>query len=59
MHLSIDHLIIRSAIPEETLAELAERAGTPVLTEVEHVRGMASGIVRAGAVDIEVLALCR
>jgi hypothetical protein len=55
--LTLDHLIIRSATPEETLAQLAGRAGAPVLTEVEEVRGMASGIVRAGAVDIEVLRL--
>jgi hypothetical protein len=57
MQLSLDHLIIRSATPEATLALLSERAGAPVLTEVEHVRGMASGIVRAGAIDIEVLGL--
>jgi hypothetical protein len=36
---------------------MADRAGTPVLAKVEHVRGMASGIVRAGRLDIEVLSL--
>jgi hypothetical protein len=55
MQLSIDHLIIRSATPEKTLAELAARAGAPVLAPVEEVGGLASGIVRAGPVDIEVV----
>jgi hypothetical protein len=55
MQLSLDHLIIRSATPEATLAELAAQAGTPVLAGVEEVHGIASGIVRAGAIDIEVL----
>jgi len=57
MLLSLDHVIIRSATPAETLAQLAERAGAPILAHVEDVRGMASGIVRAGTVDIEVLRL--
>lgn len=57
MQLSLDHLIIRSAAPEATLALLAEHAGTPVLADVEEVRGLASGIVRAGQLDIEVLSL--
>ena len=57
MQLSLDHLIIRSATPERTLAGLAARAGTPVLAHVEHLRGLASGILRAGAIDIEVLGL--
>ena len=30
MHLSIDHLIIRSGTPGATLEELADRAGLPV-----------------------------
>ena len=46
MQLTLDHLIIRSATPEATPAELAARAGTPVLAGVEDVRGIASGIVR-------------
>lgn len=55
MQFSLDHLIIRSATPEATLAALAARAGTPILAPVERVRGTASGIVRAGPIDIEVL----
>ncbi|HWT22855.1 MAG TPA: hypothetical protein VN213_05055, partial [Solirubrobacteraceae bacterium] len=55
MLLSLDHVIVRSAAPEETLAELTARARTPVLAEVTRVHGMASGIVRAGGIDIEVL----
>ena len=55
MKLSLDHVILRVADPEAALAELAERAGAPVLAPVEEVSGMASGIVRAGPVDIEVL----
>jgi hypothetical protein len=55
VQLTLDHLIIRSAEPRETLSELTARAGTPVLAEVEEVGGLASGIVRAGAVDLEVL----
>ncbi len=55
MRLALDHLIVRAADPEATLAELAEKAGAPVLEPVQEVSGMASGIVRAGAIDIEVL----
>jgi hypothetical protein len=55
MRLSLDHLIIRTATPEETLGALAAQAGAPVLAGVEEVRGLASGIVRAGSIDIEVL----
>jgi hypothetical protein len=55
MHLSLDHLILRSATPEHTLAQLAERAGAPIAVAVDPVGGMASGIVRAGPIDIEVL----
>lgn len=57
MQLSLDHLIIRSVTPEATLALLSARAGTPRLTGVEHVRGISSGIVRAGTLDIEVLSI--
>jgi hypothetical protein len=55
MRLALDHLIVRAADPAATLAELSERAGAPVLAGVEEVAGMASGIVRAGSIDIEVL----
>jgi hypothetical protein len=55
--LRLDHLIIRSATPEQTLAQLVEQGGMPVLVGVEPVGGLASGLVRAGAVDIEVLRL--
>ena len=37
--LTLDHLILRSADPQATLAELAERLGAPVLAEVEEVAG--------------------
>jgi hypothetical protein len=55
MKLALDHIIIRSATPEETLGALAAQAGAPVLAPVEEVRGLASGILRAGPIDIEVL----
>jgi hypothetical protein len=55
MRLAVDHLIIRAADPAATLAELSSRAGAPVLAQVEDVAGMASGIARAGSIDIEVL----
>ena len=55
MRLVLDHLILRAADPAATLAELSQRTGAPVLAEVEEVAGMASGIVRAGSLDIEVL----
>ena len=55
MQLSLDHLIIRSPAPAETLAQLAAQAGTPILADVERVGGMATGIVRAGSLDIEVV----
>ena len=57
MHLSIDHLIIRSGTPEATLEELADRAGLPVLAGIESVAGIRSGIVRAGPLDIEVVGI--
>jgi hypothetical protein len=53
--LTLDHLIIRTADPRATLAELAERLGAPVLADVEEVAGLASGILRAGEIDLEVL----
>ena len=55
MQVSLDHLIIRSPTPTETLTELAAQAGTPILADVECVSGVATGIVRAGSVDIEVV----
>ncbi|WP_028067740.1 VOC family protein [Solirubrobacter soli] len=55
MQLTLDHLILRAADPQATLAELADRLGAPVLAEVEEVAGLASGILRAGALDLEVL----
>ena len=55
MRLTLDHLIIRSAEPQTTLSELSAKAGAPILAEVEEVAGLASGIARAGALDIEVL----
>ena len=55
MRLRLDHLIIRTAEPQKTLAELARRAGAPVLSEVEElVGGIESGSVRAGPLDLEV-----
>jgi hypothetical protein len=53
--LTLDHLIFRTADPRATLAELADRLGAPVLAPVAEVGGLASGIVRAGALDLEVL----
>ncbi len=55
MQLTLDHVILRAADPAATLAELAARAGAPVLAQVTEVGGLASGIVRAGAIDIAVL----
>ena len=57
MLLRLDHLILRTADPRATLAELAQRLGAPVLEPVQQVSGLASGIVRVGALDLEVLAL--
>jgi hypothetical protein len=53
--LTLDHLILRAADPEATLAELADRLGAPVLAPVAEVAGLASGVLRAGALDLEVL----
>lgn len=55
--LTLDHIIIRAADPAATLAVLSERGGFPVLAEPTKVGGLTSAIVRAGAVDIEVLAI--
>ncbi len=55
MLLTLDHLILRVADPRAALSELAERLGAPVLAPVEEVAGIASGILRAGALDLEVL----
>ena len=55
VQLTLDHVILRAADPAATLAELADRAGAPILAQVHEVGGLASGIVRAGAIDIEVL----
>jgi hypothetical protein len=55
--LTLDHIIIRSADPAATLAVLSERGGLPVLAEATQVGGLTSAIARAGAVDIEVLAM--
>ena len=55
--LSLDHIIIRAEDPAATLAVLSERAGLPVLAEATQIGGLTSAIARAGAVDIEVLAI--
>ena len=53
--LTLDHVILRAADPAAALAELADRAGLPVLAAVQDVGGLHSGIARAGAIDVEVL----
>jgi hypothetical protein len=55
--LSLDHLIIRVADPATVLADLARCARLPVLAEATEVGGLTSAIARAGAIDIEVLAI--
>ena len=55
MLLTLDHLILRAADPRATLAELADRLGAPILAPVAEVAGLASGILRAGTLDLEVL----
>jgi len=55
VQLTLDHVILRAGDPAAALRELAERLGAPVLAEVEEVGSVASGIVRAGAIDIELL----
>jgi len=55
--LRLDHLILRTADVDGALARLRD-AGLPVLAEAEDVAaGMRSAIVRAGPVDIELLAI--
>jgi hypothetical protein len=53
--LTLDHVIVRTADPAAVLAELADRAGLPVLAAAQEVGGLHSGIARAGAIDVEVL----
>ncbi len=55
MLLTLDHVIMRVADPAAALAELSDRLGAPVLAPVQEVGGLASGIVRAGELDLEVL----
>ena len=55
MTLTLDHVIIRAADPAAALAELADRGGLPVLSAVQEVSGLHSGIARAGAIDVEVV----
>jgi hypothetical protein len=54
--LRLDHVMLRSPDPERELAALLD-AGFPLLEEVTAVGGLRSGIVRAGAIDLEVLAV--
>jgi hypothetical protein len=55
VRLTLDHVILRAADPAATLAELAEKAGAPVLVPVHDGAMFASGTVRAGGIDIEVM----
>jgi hypothetical protein len=55
VRLTLDHVILRAADPAAALRELSERAGAPVLVEPHDAGAFVSGIVRAGALDIEVL----
>jgi len=55
--LRLDHIIIRSATPEKTLAELSERGGMPIHVPVQPTSGLLSGIARGGDIDVEVVAL--
>jgi hypothetical protein len=52
--LTLDHIILRTADPRATLEELSARLGAPVLAAVEEVSGLASGVLRAGEIYIEV-----
>lgn len=54
---TLDHVILRSPDPQETLDELSVRLGAPVLVSVHEVAGIESGILRTGSVDIEVLGI--
>jgi hypothetical protein len=55
VQLTLDHVILRAADPAVVLRELSEKAGAPVLVEPHDAGAFVSGIVRAGALDIEVL----
>jgi hypothetical protein len=55
VQLTLDHVILRAAEPSAVLSELAEKAGAPVLVAPHDTGAFVSGIVRAGALDIEVL----
>jgi len=57
VRLTLDHVILRAADPAAALAELAEKLAAPVLVPVTEAGPFTSGLVRAGALDIEVLAL--
>ena len=54
--LRLDHVILRSPDPAATLTSL-EQVGMPVISPLQPLAGgaMQSGIVRGGAVDVEVL----
>lgn len=55
--LRLDHVILRSGNLEATLAALRDQAGLPVLAEPADLGGgLRSAILRAGPVDVEVLA---
>jgi len=54
VQLTLDHVILRTADPAATLAELVERTGAPVLAPAQQAGALTSGILRA-SVDIEVL----
>jgi hypothetical protein len=57
VRLHLDHLILRVADPQSVLADLASRLGAPVLSPVEELGGVASGLLRIGALDLEILRL--
>ena len=57
VQLTLDHVILRAADPAAALAELAEKLAAPVLVPVTEAGPFKSGLIRAGALDIEVLAL--
>lgn len=55
--LVLDHVILRSGDLEDTLAVLRDVVGFPVLAEpVDLGGGLRSALLRAGSVDVEVLA---
>jgi len=57
VRLTLDHVILRAADPAAALSELSERAAAPILVPAHDAGAFVSGIVRAGAIDIEVLAI--